>query len=436
MADPERVIIGADHLEGLLGLPETPKGIIVFAHGSGSGRFSPRNNYVARRLEAAGFATLLLDLLTPDEEADRANVFDIRLLAQRLVQARLWVGEHASLSSLPAAYFGASTGGGAALVAASMRPGAVSAVVSRGGRPDLAGDALPLVESPTLLLVGSRDQQVLELNRWAMERMRCPVELSIVPGASHLFEEPGTLDEVVVRSIHWFDKHLGRSAPDPLEMPFKDRRAAGRLLTPQLLQFKTNRPLVLALPRGGVPVAYEIAEALDAELDVLLVRKLGAPHHPEMAIGAVIDGDKPQIVLNHDVVDRLHVPSGYINAEAHRQLRELERRRKEYLGGRGTIPVAGRTVIVVDDGIATGATVRAALHGLRQKNPSKLILAVPVGARDSVLSMQGECDEVICLVTPEPFYAVGAHYVDFGQTTDEEVRQLLEDRSTEPARAG
>lgn len=433
MGDPERIIVGAHHLEGLLGVPAEPKGLVIFAHGSGSGRFSPRNNYVARRLEGAGFATLLLDLLTPEEEADRENVFDIQLLASRLLEATDWAHDHRELSALPIAYFGASTGGGAALVAASVVPSEVSSVVSRGGRPDLAGDALPLVEAPTLLLVGSRDEQVLELNRSAMRRMQCPVELSIVPGASHLFEEPGTLDEVVVRAVQWFDKHLSPGEPDHSELPFADRRAAGRLLAQQLLKFRADHPLLLALPRGGIPVAYEVAEALDAELDLLLVRKLGAPHHPELGIGAVIDGEGPQLLLNQEVIDQLQIPSGYIYNEAHRQLRELERRREQYLGGRQPAPVAGRTVIVIDDGIATGVTVRIALRAIRQKRPGKLILAVPVGSPDSVLSLEGECDEVICLVTPKPFYAVGAYYEDFGQTSDEEVRQLLEDHATEPA---
>ena len=160
----ERVIVGPHHLEGFLGVPQNPKGLVIFAHGSGSGRFSPRNNYVARRLEAAGFATLLVDLLTTSEEADRRNVFDIELLASRLMEATDWAHGSPEISGLLVGYFGASTGGGAALVAAAMAPGRVSAVVSRGGRPDLAGGVLPLVQAPTLLLVGSNDEQVLELN--------------------------------------------------------------------------------------------------------------------------------------------------------------------------------------------------------------------------------------------------------------------------------
>ena len=425
MAQPQRVRLGPNHLEGLLGHPYNAKGLIIFAHGSGSGRFSPRNNHVARQLEAEGFATLLLDLLTPEEEGDRRNVFDIQLLAARLLEATDWARSTPELSSLPIGYFGASTGGGAALVAASKAPHQVRAVVSRGGRPDLADGALSLVKAPTLLLVGSRDEQVLDLNRLAMRQMQCVVELSIIPEATHLFEEPGTLDAVVERAVRWFNVHLSKSSESQVKLPFRDRRAAGRLIAQKLLKFKDSRPLVLALPRGGVPVAYEVAKALDAELDLLLVRKLGAPHHPEVGIGAVIDGDKPQILLNREVLDHLQVPQGYIHNEAHRQLRELERRREQYLGERTLIPVAGRTVIVVDDGIATGVTVRAALRAIRQKEPARLILAVPVGSPDGIFSLEEECDEVICLAMPRPFYAVGAYYEDFSQTTDGEVRELL-----------
>lgn len=431
---PTRVIVGPHHLEGLLDVPPNARGLVIFAHGSGSGRFSPRNNHVARELGRAGFATLLMDLLSPEEEADRRNVFDIERLASRVTEATDWARGTPQLIDLPIGYFGASTGGGAALAAAAADPTHVSAVVSRGGRPDLAGDQLPFVQAPTLLLVGSRDHDVLELNRWAMGRMKCPVEICIVPGATHLFEEPGTLDYVVSQAISWFERYASKPLADAINVPFANRREAGRLLAHSLMKFRKDNPLVLALPRGGVPVAYEVAERLDAELDLVLVRKIGAPHHAEYAIGAVVDGDCAQIIINREIADQLAVPSGYLHNEAHKQLREIERRRREYLGGREPIPISHRTVIVVDDGIATGSTVRAALRAIRQKSPARLILAVPVGARDSIASLRRECDDLVCLATPEPFFAVGAHYVNFEQTSDGEVRQLLDDRSSAPAK--
>ena len=425
VAHPNSVEVGPNQLLGLLAVPDRPKGLVIFAHGSGSGRLSPRNNHVARELQRAGYATLLLDLLTAAEETNRSNVFDIGLLASRLIEATDWAAADPRISGLPTAYFGASTGAGAALVAAAFKDSRVRAIVSRGGRPDLAGTILPDVCAPTLLLVGSLDLQVLQLNRWAYSQLLCEKELRVIAGASHLFEEAGTLDLVVEEAIRWFDRNLQRPEKLDIQLPFADRSSAGRCLAQALLKFKAAKPLILALPRGGVPVAFEVALELNADLDLLLVRKLGAPGQPELGIGAVIDGERPEVVLNQDIVRQLALPEGYIHNEAHRQLREIERRREEYLGEAAPAPIEGRTVIVVDDGIATGGTVRAALQALRKKQPASLILAVPVAPRDVLASLAGECDEAVCLAAPEPFYAVGAHYSDFTQTSDEEVKRLL-----------
>lgn len=195
-------------LDGLLGLPEHPKGVILFAHGSGSGRFSPRNQFVARHLEAGGFATLLLDLLTSEEADDRRKVFDTDLLADRLLLAETWLRTHSHTSGLRAGYFGASTGAGAALQAAARKPEAVGAVVSRGGRPDLAGPYLGRVTAPTLLLVGGDDGPVIGMNQEAFAQLTCPKHLMIVPRASHLFEEPGTLEQVAQEALRWFQRYL------------------------------------------------------------------------------------------------------------------------------------------------------------------------------------------------------------------------------------
>lgn len=200
-------------LEGDLVLPENVGGVVVFAHGSGSSRHSSRNRFVARLLQEGGLGTLLMDLLTLDEEQiderTRHLRFDIPLLARRLVQATDWLGKEAA--DLPVGYFGASTGGGAALVAAAERPN-IGAVVSRGGRPDLAGPALPNVKAPTLLIVGGEDRPVIEMNKQAQARLRTEVKLEIIPGATHLFEEPGALDQVARLALNWFQQHLDKPA--------------------------------------------------------------------------------------------------------------------------------------------------------------------------------------------------------------------------------
>lgn len=195
-------------LEGILGLPAGPQGVVVFAHGSGSGRFSPRNNFVARHLQQHQLATLLLDLLTPDEADDRRKVFDIDLLADRLLLAKQWLEGDARTSGLAIGYFGASTGAGAALQAAAREPSNIRAVVSRGGRPDLAEPYLPRVTAPTLLIVGGSDEPVIEMNRAAYELLTCEKKLIIVPGATHLFEEPGTLEQVADHAGRWLVRYL------------------------------------------------------------------------------------------------------------------------------------------------------------------------------------------------------------------------------------
>jgi putative phosphoribosyl transferase len=207
---------------------------------------------------------------------------------------------------------------------------------------------------------------------------------------------------------------------------FKNRKDAGRKLAARLLQYKDEHPVVLALPRGGVPVAYEVAMALNAPLDVVGVRKLGAPGQPELGIGAVVDGDHPQSVLNEEVLRLLDVSDDYLNREVALELQEIRRRQERYRAGRPPEPIEGRTAILIDDGIATGGSVRAALRGVRRSDPRRLILAVPVAPPDTVETLRPEVDELVCLSMPVFFRAVGQFYEDFRQTTDEEVVQLLE----------
>ena len=214
--------------------------------------------------------------------------------------------------------------------------------------------------------------------------------------------------------------HLFGSPP-----PFRDRRDAGRVLAGKLLLRYANRPdvVVLALPRGGVPVGYEVARALHAPLDVFIVRKLGVPGHEELAMGAIASGGVR--VLNDEIVRMLDIPHSLIDEVAAREQREIERREIEYRGGYPPPRLAGCVVLLVDDGLATGATMRAAVQALRQKQPAQVVVAVPTAAAQTCDEFRHEVDEIVCVFTPEPFYGVGMWYDDFSQTTDEEVRELL-----------
>jgi predicted phosphoribosyltransferase len=211
--------------------------------------------------------------------------------------------------------------------------------------------------------------------------------------------------------------------PELEGMRFRGREEAGRRLGEALSAFAGRNALVLALPRGGVPVGYEVARALGAPLDIFLVRKLGVPGHEELAMGAIATGGVR--VLNDEVVHALRVPAAVIDRVASIEQRELERREREYRGDRPEPDVRGRTVILVDDGLATGSTMRAAARAIRALGPARLVVAVPVAAAETCDSLESEVDDVVCLRTPEPFYAVGLWYEDFSQTTDDEVRELL-----------
>jgi putative phosphoribosyl transferase len=218
-------------------------------------------------------------------------------------------------------------------------------------------------------------------------------------------------------------------------MLFEDRSDAGRQLATRLLHYKDERPVVLGLPRGGVPVAYETARALDAPLDVIVVRKLGAPHQPELGIGAIVDGDHPQRVLNEDVLRLLPVSRQYIEMEVARQLDEVHRRQTLLRGGRPRVDLADRTVIVVDDGVATGGTVRAVLRGVRRANPRRIVLAVGVAPPETVEVLRTEVDDLVCIARPAAFGAVGQFYRDFRQVSDGEVIALLGRAADRAARA-
>ncbi len=425
MTPVAEIILGRESLPGLLATPPDPRGVVIFAHGSGSSRLSPRNRLVAEGLNAAGYATLLFDLLTEEEARDRRNVFDIALLSSRLAEAVDWARGDDRLFALPFGLFGASTGAAAAIVAAVERRADVSAVVSRGGRPDLAEERIGALNAPILFIVGGDDPEVLALNRSAQGICRVWSELKVVPGATHLFEEPGALEQVIAAATKWFDRHL-----QPRPVQFEDRESAGRILARALVRRAPRDPVVYALPRGGVPVAAPVARALGAPLDLILARKIGTPGNPELALGAAVDGERPDIVVNHDIAAALGLSEQAIGKLATREFAEIERRRKTYLGDAPPIPARGRAAILVDDGVATGASMEAALRAVRRRDPDRVILAVPVAAPDSLDRLAALADEVICLAQPWSFQGVGQFYRNFHQLDDDEVKRALAEFSS------
>jgi predicted phosphoribosyltransferase/dienelactone hydrolase len=426
-----QVRAGAHVLKGALALPPAATGVVLFAHGSGSGRFSPRNQFVADVLQNAGLATLLVDLLEEDEAESWDKVFDIELLAGRLEAAARWLRQGRDTGALPLGYFGASTGAAAALLAAASSRGAgaatVRAVVSRGGRPDLAWDHLSEVQTPTLLIVGGCDESVLQLNKAALRLLRCPKELAIVPEGAHLFAEPGALEEVASLAQAWFLRYL--TAPEPATAPnreatlFLDREDAARRLARRLAGRPLRDPVVLAVPRGGVVSGAVLASSLGAELDVVLSRKLRAPYQPELAIGAV--SEDGQVYLSPELQEALEALKDYVAEESRYQLAEIARRRQLFRGARPAARLTGRSVIVTDDGIATGSTMLAALRVVRAQKPHELIVAVPVASPDRIEEVRGECDEVVYLLAPKDLRAISQFYQDFAQVPDERVAQLL-----------
>ncbi len=216
-----------------------------------------------------------------------------------------------------------------------------------------------------------------------------------------------------------------------MERLFRDREDSGKRLAKALAGYAEKKPVVLALPRGGVPVGYEIAKALGAPLDLVLVRKIGAPGQKELAVAAVVDGQDAEVVINEEVADLLQLSADYVDKEATRQLEEIERRRRLYFGARPRVALAGRTAIIVDDGIATGATVRAALRAVRRAEPAALVLAVPVAPKDTLEMLKAEVDDIVCLAAPAAFGALSLYYDDFAQVDDDEVAALLRQAASE-----
>jgi putative phosphoribosyl transferase len=429
-------------LHGTVTIPPDSRGVVVFVHGSGSSRHSLRNQRVASIINRTGCATLLMDLLTREEAVVDARTsalrFDIALLTDRVRETIQWIRSEPDVRGLPLGLFGASTGAAAALATAAMEPNAVTAIVSRGGRPDLAARYLPRVTAPTLLIVGELDTEVLALTQQAGKHLLCEHRIAIIPGASHLFEETGTLDQAAELAASWFASHLLKegtphvaSDEHTIDVPvrhagsYPDRTAAGQLLA-SLLARGSHRlidPVVVALPRGGVEVALPIAEALRAPIEVVVARKIGVPSQPELALGAV---DEEGVSIIDPYLQRmLRLSPRVVESLTDLAHRDAQQRAAILRNGRPMSGFSGRDVILVDDGYATGSTAMVAARFVRRHGARRVLLAVPVAPASLLHDRPVEFNQVICPNTPDPFHAVGLHYHHFEQLSDDMVRGML-----------
>jgi putative phosphoribosyl transferase len=454
----ERHIIISEGVEGDLTIPLAAQAIVLFAHGSGSGRYSSRNQLVAGVLNNKGIATLLVDLLNQEEkridEETKHLRYNIGLLARRFAAVTNWLAQQPETRDLAIGYFVSSTGAAAALITAE-RLGLAKAIVTRGGRPDLAGEsALHQVKAPILFIVGGNDTPVITMNKRALELLSNAEakELAIIPGATHLFEETGKMEEVAQIAAAWFECYLLRNAKKKFhnrysrittrsgllsslrnkyafQMKFKDRFAAGEILSLALGKYKNDQGgvTVIGIARGGVVVADPIAEKLDADFDIIVPRKLRSPHDSENAIGAVMHDGSVYLDTSTLEIQR-DISSEYIYMEKLEQKRQIERRLSMYRPYTREYRIRDRTVILVDDGIATGATMIAAARWARKQETKRLIIAAPVAPKQVVEHLKNEADQIQVIRNPSEFKAVEQFYQEFATVSDDQIAKIAKRR--------
>jgi predicted phosphoribosyltransferase/pimeloyl-ACP methyl ester carboxylesterase len=442
------VIIERDavRLAARLLVPAAPPPVpcVIFVHGLGSSKTSTRNVAIAAHLLDVGIAALLFDLSGHGESSNDPRGEEA--FADDLAAVYAWVKAQPQLDRERIGISGSSLG--AVVAVEALRRGTVrpQTMVLRG--PPLDAGAWRAIDVPSLVVVGSEDP--LAAGARAHAAGAPYVTTSVVEGAGHLFDEPGTLAAALAATVDWFRSHLVGGDDPPAQAPsgrmvrlenayaplFRDRRDAGAQLGEKLAKaYASQDVLVLGIPRGGVPVADEIAKRLDAELDVVVARKLGAPGYPELAIGAVTaNGGR---FLNQDVIRELGVSDAYLEAVTAEQREEARRREERFREGCPAADCTGRAVIIVDDGLATGATMRAAVRSVQAGHPAKTLIAVPVGSQEACAALRTEADDVVTLAEPDPFWAVGFYYEQFGQTEDAEVQRILSQaHARRRARAG
>jgi predicted phosphoribosyltransferase len=411
-----RVEVGGRELQASLAVPQGPVGVVIFANTE-----SARDHHVAEALRARGLATVECELL-----GDHENEYDVELAATRLLAVTDWIVERSNVAHLPIGYLGSSTGAAAALLAAARRPEVIRAIVSRRGRADLAGAALPIVRAPTLLIASANDDSRADIDRQVVDQMTACTQLAVLPGD---FDDAGVVEEIIALACEQFIDHFGQAVQEPVTKrgswgrQFRDRTCAGERLAQLLHRYEGEDVVVCGLPRGGVVIADEIARELDIPLDVWLVRKIGMPIQPELGMGALAEG--AALVLDATNIKWSGATPEDLRKIVHGKAEEIRRRAKMYRNGEDALDVRGKTVILVDEGVATAGALRAAIRGARKRGASRVVVAAPVIAAEAVDALKREADEVVCLATPRHLIAVGAWYQDFRKPGLDDVVAIL-----------
>ncbi|MBC76614.1 MAG: hypothetical protein CME64_11425 [Halobacteriovoraceae bacterium] len=399
-------------------------GLVVVPYADSEGRKSEEAKDFARYFNEHDISVLNLDLLSLEESKKKEYKYNVKLLSLRLEVALDWTKRHRLLRDCPLGIHASYTAAAATMEAAAHTTMNINAVVAFSGRIDMVEKYLPFVEAPCLLIVDGKDQLALQANKKMMPNLAC-VKLHTIS------ENNSSIDEEIIReSSRWFKRYFAQKIyeerkdeykSENLNLPFYDRYEASHFLSYKLQKFKEDNPLILAIPRGAVAMADVIATELDMDMDIILVKKLGAPNHPELAIGSINEfGD---VYLSSNA--KAYADEEYISQEAAKKQAQLSDYRKKFQGFKTPQDVKDRTVIIVDDGIATGSTMLSAVITVKEKGARKVVVAAPVASRSAQKMLQLAADETVFLDIPENFYAVAQFYENFPQVNDDEVEKIL-----------
>jgi len=396
--------------------------VVIFAHGLHSSKDSSRNIYIAEGLAEKGFCCFLLDFTGHGESEGEFSDISIEQFAHDLDAALDYIDGMKEIDHMRIGICGSSMGGTAALVKATTDE-RIKALSLRSAPAEGFFHYAKHINIPVLIVQGDADPIIKE-SLTLYEHFISDKKLVLIKGADHLYSKEEHLREAREAIVDWFVEKLGQEEVPEIKI-YKDRKDAGIQLASRLKDYKDREGvIVLALPRGGVVTGYEVSSYLSCPLDVFIVRKIGFPGEPEFAIGAV--SETGTVVLNESVVSMYQISEKYIKDEIARQKKEIERRVSAYRGGKKMPEIKGKTIILVDDGVATGATIKAAISALKMEKIEKLVVALPISPPETADKLRQMVDEFICLETPDDFMAVGSYYQDFTQVNDEEVIEILE----------